>query len=138
MTNAGPGGADSSDRRMNRGPNTKSPTKGRGRAKFEESRPDFRKISVPAPSFVVVGAFPNCSFVGIENLEVRARARAFNQVFDRCRRRNIERFRREVRRGRVVELRHTDHYFFMYREDEVVRVMRAFLADGGAAAKAVR
>ena len=38
-----------------------------------------------------------------------------------------EHFRKEMVRGRVVEMRNTSHYCFIQREEEVVREMRAFL-----------
>ena len=42
-------------------------------------------------------------------------------------RKNIERFRKELKRGRVVEVKESDHYVFVVSQDEVVREMRKFL-----------
>ena len=40
----------------------------------------------------------------------------------------IERFRKEIPNGRVIELTNTDHHCFIDRENGVVREMRELLS----------
>ena len=42
-------------------------------------------------------------------------------------RKNIEKFRKEMRKGRVVELKDSHYYLFIKSQDAVVREMRKFL-----------
>jgi len=44
-------------------------------------------------------------------------------------RKNIERFRKEMKRGRIVELKNSDHYAFVVSQEQVVREMRKFLLE---------
>jgi pimeloyl-ACP methyl ester carboxylesterase len=94
-----------------------------------ESHPDYTRVKAPALSFYVVyehhpGLKPDADEA------TRKKAEAYwgecGKPFDR---EQIERFRKEVRRGRVIELKDTHHYFYRdpKQQDGVVREMRAFL-----------
>jgi hypothetical protein len=91
--------------------------------------PDYEKVSAPALSFAVVGWSPA--------LDRRVRslppaeqhqAEAFrDELLVPAQRAEIDRFRKGVRKGRVVELPDTDHHCFIQRRDVVLREMRTFL-----------
>jgi len=57
----------------------------------------------------------------------RAAAQKVFDAFDPFARAAREQFRREVQRGRVIELRGAHHYVFVSNATEVAREMRAFL-----------
>ena len=94
-----------------------------------EFRPDYTKITVPALSFATVGWSPAMdAYVRSLPRAERQGAEAFrDEKLVPFQRAEIDRFRRGVRNGRVVELPDTDHHCFIHRRDRVVRVMRSFL-----------
>lgn len=98
---------------------------------LRESNPAYSQVKAPALSFVVMGRFPDCSFTANPDAATRRRIRDFNERFVRYRRRQIDRLRKELRRGRVVEVMDDDHYFFLQKKQgRVVRQMRKFLHGG--------
>ncbi|HVG30433.1 MAG TPA: alpha/beta hydrolase [Pyrinomonadaceae bacterium] len=90
-----------------------------------EYHPDYTKVKAPALSLYAISGVP--LWVPSDE-ESRRKAQQFlDDVNAPYQRKNIERFRREVRKGRVVELRDSHHYLFIKNQDEVVREMRKFL-----------
>ncbi len=99
-----------------------------GQAGFKgttESRPDYTKIKAPALAFYPInGLQPWIP----SNEEARRKAQEFlDGVSLPYQRKNIDKFKREMRKGRVIELRNSHHYLFITNQDEVVREMRNFL-----------
>lgn len=93
-----------------------------------EANSDYAKVKVPALSFVVLGRFPDCSFAANPDAATRQRIRDFNERFVQYRRKQIERFKKEVAQAQVVEVMNDDHYFFLQeKQDAVVGQMRVFL-----------
>jgi non-heme chloroperoxidase len=99
-----------------------------GQAIFKNAggfRPDYTKIKASALSLYAISGVPN--WVPRDE-ESRRKAREFlDNVVAPYQRKNIEKFKREMRKGRVVELKDTHHYLFIKNQDEVVREMRKFL-----------
>lgn len=93
--------------------------------------PDYRRIRAPALAFYAVPrlhpAFrqaPTAQDLRRMNAWWIAKGVPHIQA-------NIEQFRREARRGQIVEMRYADHFLFLRStQDEVVRRTRAFLAGG--------
>lgn len=88
-------------------------------------RPDYTKIKAPALSFYAISGLP----LWIpQDEEARRKAQEFlDNVSLPYQRKNIEKFRREMRKGRIIELKDSHHYMFIKSQDEVVREMRKFL-----------
>ena len=97
---------------------------------MEESRPEYAKVKAPALSFMVMGRFAECSFAPTQDEATRKKTEHFIRIMNQYRRKNIERFKKEAVKGRVVEVMNSDHYFFIPAGVEMVREMRAFLAGG--------
>jgi non-heme chloroperoxidase len=95
-----------------------------------ESLPDFTRIVAPALSFY---AIPESLFDFMELTEAdRAAAEHWTrEVFGPYARENVERFRREVPNGTVVEMAATHHYCFLDKPEAVYQEMRAFLVPEG-------
>ncbi len=93
-----------------------------------ESRPDYTKVKAPSLSFYALYDVVAMSEV-FPDLASRQKMRGFlEQVLIPYQRENIARFKREVVRGKVIEVPNTDHAcLFIQKQDEVVREMRAFL-----------
>jgi pimeloyl-ACP methyl ester carboxylesterase len=90
-----------------------------------EYRPDYTKIKVPALSFYAINGL---QLWVPQNEEARRKAQEFlDNVNLPYQRKNIEKFRREMRNGRIIELKDSHHYLFIKNQDEVVREMRKFL-----------
>jgi pimeloyl-ACP methyl ester carboxylesterase len=90
-----------------------------------EYRPDYTKIKARALSFYAISELP----LWIpQNEEARRKAQEFlDKVNSPYQRKNIEKFRKEMRKGQVIELKNSHHYLFIKSQDEVVREMRKFL-----------
>ena len=88
-------------------------------------RPDYTKIKARALSLYAVNGLP----LWIpQDQESRRKAQEFlDKVNLPYQRKNIEKFQREMRNGRVVELRDSHHYLFIKSQERVVREMRKFL-----------
>ncbi|MBC8064941.1 MAG: alpha/beta hydrolase [Chlorobia bacterium] len=97
---------------------------------MDNFRPEFSRIKAPALSFYAIFE----RHWGVDSKTPKSLAKRAKGYLERViqpwQRRNIERFRREVRNGRVVEYRGTHHYFFDDPKmvDRVVAEMREFLA----------
>jgi pimeloyl-ACP methyl ester carboxylesterase len=93
--------------------------------------PQYARIEAPALSFYAIAeSHPELADDADEDTRARAQSFVENEM-QPYQWRNVERFRSEVAKGQVVVLRDTHHYFFEdpRRKDEVVRLMRAFLAE---------
>ncbi len=96
-----------------------------------ESHPDYTKVNAPDLSFYVVyETHPELK----DDVDSALRKQAedyWNEYGLPFRREQIERFRKEVKKGRVIEFRHTNHGFFKdpKLQDEVVRTIQDFLLD---------
>lgn len=96
-----------------------------------ESCPDYAKIEAPALSFYAVyDTHPDLQ-ADTEETVRKAAEDYWNNHGKPFRREQIERFRREVRRGRIVELHNTNHNFFKdpKLQDEVAQTIRDFLLE---------
>jgi hypothetical protein len=95
-----------------------------------DSHPDYAKVRSPALNIATVGCSSKVWDVvrALPNPE-RTKAEEFLRTLTRHQKEEIERFRKSVPNGKVIELPDTDHHCFIQREDDVVREMRAFLAD---------
>jgi pimeloyl-ACP methyl ester carboxylesterase len=96
----------------------------------EESHPDYTKVKAPALSFYAISSMSSFFWLTAEVDErIRQRARDFlAEYIIPGQRKEIDRFKREMVRGRVVEMPNTSHFCFIDKRDEVVREMRAFLS----------
>jgi hypothetical protein len=92
-------------------------------------RPDYTHVQAPALALYQPNdarfVFPNFQQFGEAD---NARAKGVIQALEPMMLRGIEQFRREVVHGRAIRLTTGSHYFFITNEDEVVRLMREFLA----------
>jgi len=98
---------------------------------MDEFNPNFKSIKAPALSFYAIFE-THWALKKDADEATRMKAQAFiEKEVQPYQWRNIERFRKEVVRGRVVVMRGTHHYFFKdpKRKDEVVREMRSFLLE---------
>ena len=92
---------------------------------------NYAAVSAPALAFFAVDGFDEWDpgMAASASPEVRAQ---MNEYFDTVRRpwavSAADRFRREMRNGRTIELR-ANHHFFIPQEDLVVEEMRAFFAE---------
>ncbi len=92
-------------------------------------RPDYTHVRAPALALYQTNdvrfTYPNYS--GFDDAD-KARADGVIKENEPMMRRSMEQFGREAAHGRVVRLTTGSHYFFITNEDEVVRIMREFLA----------
>jgi pimeloyl-ACP methyl ester carboxylesterase len=99
-----------------------------GQAIFKNAaqyRLDYTKIKARALSFYAISGLP---LWVPQNEEARRKAQEFlDNVNSPYQRKNIEKFRKEMRKGRVIELKNSHHYMFIKNQDEVVHEMRKFL-----------
>jgi pimeloyl-ACP methyl ester carboxylesterase len=88
---------------------------------------DYTKVQAPALSFYAIYGMPRWLQPNTSE-EMRKKVET-HLVESRLpfQRKSIERFRKEVKNGRVVEVKDSDHYVFVVSQDEVVREMRKFL-----------
>jgi pimeloyl-ACP methyl ester carboxylesterase len=95
-----------------------------------ESHPDYGKIKAPALNMAAVGFSSKIAdFVKTLAKPRRAKAEDYLGRVRGFQLREIERFRKEVPTGKVVELPDTDHHCFIQKENEVARRMRTFLVE---------
>jgi pimeloyl-ACP methyl ester carboxylesterase len=92
-------------------------------------RPDYAHVQAPALALYQSNdiRFWFANFQQFDE-DDKARAEAVIKENEPLMNRSIEQFRREVVHGRAIRLTTGAHYFFLSNEDEVVRVMREFLA----------
>ena len=95
----------------------------------EESHPDYTKVKAPALSFYAISSMSSFFWLTPEvDARIREKAEDFlDKYIIPSQREQIERFKRDMVRGRVVEMPNASHFCFIHRQDEVVREMRAFL-----------
>ena len=91
--------------------------------------PEYEKVAAPALNFAAIGWSPAAErFVRSLPPAERRQAEEFRDgIFVPSQRAEIDRFRKGMASGRVIELPDTDHHCFIQRKDRVVREMRAFL-----------
>jgi non-heme chloroperoxidase len=92
-------------------------------------RAEYARIAAPALAIYAVRASPQVRFprydtFDAENRAIAGRVMAVQDSFGLAVR---TRFRREVRRGYVVEIGNANHYVFLSNPTEVEQAMRAFL-----------
>jgi hypothetical protein len=88
---------------------------------------DYTKVQAPALSFYAIYRVPRwLPPDASEEMRKRVETHLAESMLP-YQRKNIERFRNEVKNGRVVEVKDSDHYVFVVSQDEVVREMRKFL-----------
>lgn len=94
------------------------------------SRAEYARFT--APSLAIYADVPSVThqFPDYASYDDSTRAKADSsfRLFDGWRRGVIARFRAEVPRRTVAELRDADHYLFLSHPDEVARLMRDFLS----------
>jgi len=92
-------------------------------------RPDYAHVQAPALAIYQPNElrfnFPN--YANLSDAD-KARAEAVIREGQPFVDRSIDQFRREMAHGRVVRLTTGTHYMFITNEDEVVRIMREYLA----------
>ena len=92
-------------------------------------RPDYSRIKAPILSFYAVSE-TNRDIPEFVSPQLRKRTNQFwREVRAPWARSSIEQLRREAPHAEVVELKDTDHFCFIQREDEVVGRMRQFLLE---------
>ena len=91
--------------------------------------PDYTTIQSPALNIAVVGFTSKMlDFVKTLPDSRRKEVEEFSDTLRQFGQQQIERFRKEIPNGRVIEFTNTDHHCFIQRENEVVREMLKFLA----------
>ena len=92
-------------------------------------RADYARIAAPALAIYAVRASPRVRFPLYDTFDAenRAMAQRVIAVQDSFGLAVRTRFRREVRRGRVVEIANANHYVFLSNPTQVEQAMRAFL-----------
>lgn len=93
----------------------------------EESHPDYTKVKAPALSFYALYDVAAMCEVFPDEASRQKMKDFIEQVLTPHQRENIARFKREMVRGRVIQMQNTDHTCFIQKQDEVVQQMRAFL-----------
>jgi pimeloyl-ACP methyl ester carboxylesterase len=92
-------------------------------------RAEYGKIEVPALAFFVIGYQKDVHRAGTLPEPQRQYIQEFLWAQRKYHEQEIEHFRSEIPNGRVVVFTDADHQFPFAREDEVLREMRAFLAE---------
>jgi non-heme chloroperoxidase len=93
----------------------------------EESHPDYAKVKAPALSFYALYDVAAMCAVFTDEASRQKMKDFIELVLIPHQRENIAGFKREMVRGRVIEMPNTDHACFIQKQDEVVREIRAFL-----------
>jgi pimeloyl-ACP methyl ester carboxylesterase len=97
-----------------------------------EYHPDYKRITAPALGFFV--AYDEAPKSPIWDDATKARLLAYWNDYGRAyRREQIDRFKHDMKKGRVVELHNTTHGGFVFDKDQqqiLIREMRTFLVDG--------
>jgi pimeloyl-ACP methyl ester carboxylesterase len=101
-------------------------------ARSDEYHPDYTRIRAPALGFFVTYDEPPKSPLWDD--ATKAKLLAWWYDYGKAyRREQIERFERDVKKGKVVELHNTTHGGFMFDKDQqkiLIREMRTFLVTG--------
>ncbi len=94
--------------------------------------PDYTKVEAPALAFYAISE-RHAAITPQTDEETRRKMNDWwKAVSLPYQRRSIEQFRKEMRRGQVVEMKDATHYVFMGKTaDEVVRRTREFLLKRG-------
>jgi pimeloyl-ACP methyl ester carboxylesterase len=100
-------------------------------ARSNEYHPDYKRIAAPALGFFVT--YDEAPMSPIWDDATRAKLLAFWNNYGRAyRREQIDRFQRDMKKGRVVELHNTTHGGFVFEKEQqeiLIREMRTFLVD---------
>lgn len=94
--------------------------------------PDYKMVEAPVLAFF---AFDDHAFERWEsrmpgaNEAARQQARLFQQLWREEQLRQIDRFQKEMKKGRVIKMPDTIHLCFIQRQSEIVRLMDEFLAE---------
>jgi len=98
-------------------------------ARSNEYHPDYKRIKAPALAFFVT--YDEAPQSALWDEATKAKLLAWWYEYGKAyRREQIERFEKDVKRGKVVELHHTTHGGFVFNKDQqkvLIREMRAFL-----------
>lgn len=101
-------------------------------ARSNEYHPDYKRITAPALGFFVT--YDEAPKSPIWDDATRAKLLAYWNDYGRAyRREQIDRFKRDMKKGRVVELHNTTHGGFVFDKEQqqiLIREMRTFLVDG--------
>ncbi len=101
-------------------------------ARSNEYHPDYKRITAPALGFFVT--YDEAPKSPAWDDATKAKLLAFWNDYGRAyRREQIDRFKREMKEGRVVELHNTTHSGFVFDKEQqqiLIREMRTFLIDG--------
>ena len=91
------------------------------------ARPDYKKVKAPALSFY---AFPD-KYPGLpadlDEIKLKEAQAFWDGFMTKWRREQVERFKKEVKKAKIIEMTNTGHNLFKEKRDEVGREMRAFL-----------
>lgn len=101
-------------------------------ARSNEYHPDYKRIRAPALSFFVTYDEPPKSPLWDEATRIKLLAWWYDYG-KAYRREQIERFEKDVKKGKVVELHNTTHGGFVFDKDQqtiLIREMRSFLLNG--------
>jgi pimeloyl-ACP methyl ester carboxylesterase len=94
----------------------------------QESKPDYRGIQAPALNLAAVGwSWKLSNYLQTLPVARRKEVEVYLRRVEELRRVEIERFRKEIPNGTVVELLETDHHCFIQRKDEVLGPIEKFL-----------
>ena len=90
--------------------------------------PDYKAIKVPALAIYAIPdpAKPLPSWYDLNDVEQKATLEEIGRISNDTRRKNIERFRRDVSQGEVLELPNATHYLIQSNQQEVVDAVETF------------
>ena len=93
--------------------------------------PGYKNVKAPALAFYAIwdSVTDWCPFYSSLDSVNHANADRFHQAIIEWNRIERERFRRDVKNGRVIEIQGARHYIFISHAKEVAKEMRAFLLD---------
>lgn len=95
----------------------------------EESKPDYRGIKAPALNLAALGwTWKLSNHLQALPVARRKEIEVYLGQVEELKRAEIERFRKEIPNGTVIELLETDHHCFIQRKDEVLGHIEKFLA----------
>jgi non-heme chloroperoxidase len=95
----------------------------------EESKPDYRGIQAPALNLAALGwSWKLSNYVQTLPVARRKEVEGYLRRVEELKRTEIDRFRKEIPNGTMIELLETDHHCFIQRKDEVLGHIEKFLA----------
>ncbi|MGH9905217.1 MAG: alpha/beta fold hydrolase [Pyrinomonadaceae bacterium] len=99
----------------------------------ETFHPDFTKVKAPAPSFYAVTTMATFFWLNNDSdPQIRQKTQSFLDTWlIPNQRKQIERFKQETGKGKVIEMPGVSHFLFIQKQPEVVREIRAFLLKKG-------